>query len=72
MAVGNVEEVHMVLFGKPTFAAFSSAASMLFGSPIESEEEEDEEEVGGQADRGGSAAPGGVPAPAAGDAPSSK
>eukprot|EP00200_Dunaliella_tertiolecta_P005309 CAMPEP_0202355504 /NCGR_PEP_ID=MMETSP1126-20121109/10371_1 /ASSEMBLY_ACC=CAM_ASM_000457 /TAXON_ID=3047 /ORGANISM="Dunaliella tertiolecta, Strain CCMP1320" /LENGTH=212 /DNA_ID=CAMNT_0048948131 /DNA_START=203 /DNA_END=841 /DNA_ORIENTATION=- len=38
MSVGNIEEVHFVLFGTPTFNAYSKAARDIFGEPLEEEE----------------------------------
>lgn len=48
MAVGDVEEVHFVLFGLLTFNAFVDAAVNLFGEPLVEEEEGGEGSSGGE------------------------
>lgn len=42
MAVGDLEEVHFVLFGLPTFNAYVDSAVNLFGEPVNEDEEEGE------------------------------
>jgi hypothetical protein len=42
--VGRLQEVHFVLFGAPTFSAYVTQATKLFGPPLESEPEEEEED----------------------------
>jgi hypothetical protein len=57
-AVGDVEEVHFVLFGMPTFTAYIDVSKRLFGAPIVEEDEEGEgEEEEQQPSGGGSAGP---------------
>lgn len=34
MAVGDVEEVHFVLFGMPTYSAYAQAATKLLGAAV--------------------------------------
>jgi hypothetical protein len=54
VGVGEVEEVHFVLFGLPTFTAYVDAATRLLGDPLDEDEddslgeEEEEEQAGGQ------------------------
>jgi hypothetical protein len=41
-AVGDLEEVHFVMFGLPTFNAFVAEATRQFGEPVDDEYEEEE------------------------------